>query len=161
MKIITSNDIDYDNVEALGRIFSDAGLNAVMKEPEGFGNARLDITYPSNDEDMDLKIIVMVWVKSNGPELLRFRAVLLEKKARDNLAKKDDLWREINRVVEMQNQNSFGFLSLSNMVGITLDYSLTMEGGVADSTIINTAKEVAKIAQGAKSNILDEISFAD
>jgi len=108
-----------------------------------------------------LKIIVMVWVPSREPEVLQFRAVLLEKEDRDSLEKTNVLWEEINSVVEIQNQNAFGFLSLSNMAGITLDYSLTMEGGVADSTIINTAKVVARIAQGAKSSILDEISFAD
>jgi len=161
MNIITSNDVDYDSVEVLGRVFSDTGLNAITKEPDGFGNARVDITFPSNDEDMDLKIIVMVWVPSREPEVLQFRAVLLEKEDRDSLEKTNVLWEEINSVVEIQNQNAFGFLSLSNMAGITLDYSLTMEGGVADSTIINTAKVVARIAQGAKSSILDEISFAD
>ena len=119
MKIITSSDVDYDNVEALGRVFSDADLNAVTEGPEGFGNARVDITFPSNDEDMDLKIIVMVWVPSRQPEVLQFRAVLLEKEDRDSLEKTNVLWEEINSVVEMQNQNAFGFL----------DYNLTMEGG--------------------------------
>jgi len=161
MKLLTSNDIDYDNVEALGQVFLDTGLNAVSKEPEGFGNARVDITFPSTEDDIDLKIIVMVWVPSRQPEILQFRAVLLDKKERDELEKKDEIWKEITRIVNMQNENAFGFLSLSNMIGITLDYSLTIEGGIAASTLSNTAKEFARIVQGAKSNIFDEISFAD
>ncbi|MDQ7003362.1 MAG: hypothetical protein Q9N02_11880 [Ghiorsea sp.] len=161
MKLLTSNDIDYDNVQALGQVFLDSGLNAVAKEPDGFGNARVDITFPSSEDDIDLNIIVMVWVPSRQPDALRFRTVLLDRKERDELKKNDDLWKDILRVANMLNGNAFGFLSLSNMVGITLDYCLTIEGGIASSTLSNTAKEVAKIAQGAKSTILYEVSFAE
>lgn len=161
MKIITNNDVDYDNVEALAQIFSDSGLQAIAKEPEGFGNARVDITFPSTMDDIDLNCTVMVWVPSRQPEILQFRVIILDKKERDELEKNNSLWTDIVRVADMLNENAFGFLSLSNIVGISLDYSLTMEGGIADSTLINTAKKIAEIAQGVKSNILDEISFTD
>jgi len=161
MKLITSDDINYDNVEALGQALSSYGLDAVAKEPEGLGNARVDITFPSTNDDIDLKVVVMVWIMAGEPEILSFRVVLFDKKHRDELKKNSELWEEINRVVEMMNESAFGFLSPLNMVGITLDYSLTMEDGIADSTLSNSAKEIARIAQGAKSSILDEISFAD
>jgi hypothetical protein len=161
VKIITNHDVDYDNVEALAQIFLDSGLHPIAKEPEGFGNARVDITFPSTSDDIDLSCTVMVWVPSRQPEILQFRVIILDKKERDELKKNNSLWTDIVRVADMLNENAFGFLALSNMVGITLDYSLTMEGGIANSTLINTAKKIAEIAQGVKSNILDEISFAD
>jgi len=161
MKIITSDDVDYDNVEALGQVFLDYGLNAVAKKPEGTGNARVEITFPSTEDDIDLKIIVMAWVPARQPDILQFRAILLDKKKRDELKKNDALWKEVIKIANMCNESAFGFLSLSNMVGITLDYCLTIDGGVAGSTLSNTAKEIARIAQGAKSSIVDEIGFAD
>ena len=161
MKLITSNDVDYDNVEALGQVFSNCGFNAVVKEPDGFGNASVELPFSSTEDDIDLKVFVIVWVPSRQPEMLKFRTILFDKKERDELKKKDDLWEEIISTADMINDNAFGFLSLSNMVGVTLDYSLTMEGGVADSTLCNTVKEISTIAKGAKSTILNMISFAD
>lgn len=161
MKIITDNDVDYDNVEALAQIFSDSGLHTITIGSEGYGNARVEISFPSTMDEIDLNCTVMVWVPSRQPEILQFRVIILDKKERDELKKNNSLWTDIVRDADMLNENAFGFLSLSNMSGITLDYSLTIEGGIADSTLINTTKKLAEIAQGAKSNILDEISFAD
>ncbi|MBL7003632.1 MAG: hypothetical protein ISR69_06370 [Gammaproteobacteria bacterium] len=46
MKIISSNDINYDNVKALGDILLSHGLNVVSKEAKGVDNARVNIDFP-------------------------------------------------------------------------------------------------------------------
>ena len=160
MKLITSKDINYDKVEELAQVFSCHGLYAVAKEPE-LGNARVDITFPLIKDDINLNVVVMVWVVPKEPELLRFRVVLIDRKERDKLMKNNELWEGINEIGETLNISAFGFLSPSNMVGITFDYSLTMEGGIAGSTLSNSAKEVARIASIAKSSILREISYVE
>ena len=161
MMLITSKEIDYDNVEALRQVFLSNGLNAVTKGPEGYGNAMVEITFPSTEDDIDLEVVVMVWVPSRSPEHLTFRVVLFDRKERDSLKKNDILWKDINRATETLDKGGFGALSLSDIAGIISDYTLTIEGGIAWATLNNTAKEVANFAQGAKEVILDEISFAD
>ena len=161
MKLITSNDINYDNVEVLAQAFSSNGLDSVYKEPEGFGNARVDVTFSSPTDDRDLEVVVMAWIPSGNPDHLKFRVVLFDRKERDKLKKNDELWKDINIRIEMINENAFGFLSLSNMVGITLDYCITIEGGITDLSLCSSVKKVAGTAKWAKSMILDEISFAD
>lgn len=159
MKIITSDDINYDNVEALSKVFSSFGLDSVAKEPQGYDNAKVDITFPSTKDNVDLKVVVMVWVRAREPDILRLRVALFDKSKRDTWKKNTELWKQINEVGEMLNESAFGYLSLSNMAGITFDYSLTIEGGIADSTLASSAKEIARIAQGAKSSINRAISF--
>lgn len=159
--LITSKDIDYDNVEALGKVFLSNGLNAVTKGPEGYGNARVDITFPSTEDDIDLEIVVMIWVPSRSPEHLTYRVVLFDRNERDRLKENDALWENINRATEALDKGGFGALSLSDRVGIISDYTLTIEGGIAWATLNNTAKEVVNFAQWAKGVILEEISFAD
>ena len=158
MKILTSSDIDYDNVEELGKVFSGFGFNTVSKPSEGFGNARVDLTFISIVHDVEMKITIMVWVPSRQPEILRFRTILFDNRERDEMKNNSECWDEVFSLVGTTNENAFGFLSLSNASGITLDYSLTIEGGIANSPLCNTAKEIARIALFCKSNILEEIS---
>lgn len=155
MKIITSNDISYENVEVLCEIFTSEKLHAVTKAPDGYANARVDITFPSTKDDQDMEVVLIVWVSSAERELLTLRVVLVDRKDRDRLKKNNELWQHIIDFSEEINNGSFGYLSPSNFIGITLDYTLTIKGGIPDSTLINSAKEIASIAQATKSFIYD------
>jgi hypothetical protein len=157
MRFISCENIDYDNVAALEEVFISNGLSAKAKDSDGCGNARVDLVFASRKYDEDLEVTVMVWVVPRQPELLHFRSVIFDKAKRDSFKKTHVLWKEIEENSEMLNQGGFGKLSLSNMVGITTDYFLTMEGGIAESTLCNTAKEVSRFAQGVKKMIADAI----
>lgn len=159
MTLIMSDSIDYEDVKPLEQILLSFGLEAQAKDAEGFGNARVDVQFSSLGDDVDTSLVIMIWVDPSCPNLLKFRVILFDKIERDKLEKNNELWHEINRIVDIFNRNAFGYVYLSNIVGITLDYSMTMEGGITGSILGNSAKELAKAANNMKSSILDEIEF--
>ncbi len=156
MNIIKTTDVSYDNINAIKEAFLSYGINAKLRDDLGMGvSDRVDIVFSSPTEEYDLEVVVMIWVSQEFHEILRFRVVLFNRKERDEL-KSDDFWGDIEGTASDINQNAsaYGALSLSNMVGITVDYNLTMAGGIPDHTIINSAKKLAIGAQDAKWSIL-------
>jgi len=163
MKIITNNDISYDNVKNLEKIFLSFGLNARLKDDLGIANDRVDIAFKSTDNEFDFntEVVVMVWVSSGNHDILKYRSVIFNQKERDNIKAHSELWKNITGIAETTNQNTqaFGTLSLSNVSGIVVDYNLTIAGGILDSTLINSAIAVAQGAQATKMRILRAMKY--
>ncbi|MBI9080811.1 MAG: hypothetical protein JEY79_13865 [Pseudodesulfovibrio sp.] len=164
MTVITSSDVTYDNVDRLNELFLAADMESTPVS-DGRSNDRVDVFFSSTEEDANLNAVVMVWVQGgvqeDGHEILRFRVQLFDKKEMTTFQKNSELWDDINREIEMVNQSAYGFVATSSLFGITLDYTLTMAGGVLDATVINSAKNMASKAQSVKSIILDEVAFVD
>ncbi len=163
MTVITSSDVTYENVDRLNELFLAVGMKS-SSISGGFANDRVDVSFPSTEENSNLDVVVMIWaqggVQEEGHELLEFRVQLFDKKEMANSQKNSALWDDINRRIDMINSEAYGFVATSSLLGITLDYTLTMAGGVLDSTIVNSAKNMALKAQGIKGTILDEVAFA-
>ncbi|BDQ33395.1 hypothetical protein [Pseudodesulfovibrio portus] len=164
MTVVTSSDVTYESVDRLNDVFLAVDMKASRVKGD-LANDRVDVLFPSTEKNSNLDVVVMIWVQGgiqeDGHELLKFRVQLFDKKEMATFQKGDDLWDDIEREIDMMNQDAYGFVATSNFLGITLDYTLTMAGGVLDSTVINSAKNMALKAQSVKSIILDEVAFAD
>ena len=154
METINNADVSYDNVAAIEQVFLKYGMSARSIEG-GLANDRVDVLFLlDKNGKQDSNVTVMIWARD---DILRFRVVLLERKKRDELRKNSDLWRCLNEAINRLNQNAeaFGTLSLENLSGFTLDYNLTMAGGIPDYLIINSTKEIVNGARLTKSSIED------
>lgn len=150
MNMISSNNVNYDDVLAIEEAFNTHGFSVETPEPVGMGNARVDVVCPLN-KDGDLKVVVMVWVSSGDSDMLKFRVVLYNSKKRNEFEKNEDLWNSLIEIAADLNQNAaaYGALSLNNMSGIVIDYNLTMFKGIPAHTIVKTVEEVARGARYA------------
>ncbi len=161
MKIIKSSDVSYDDINGIKEAFISNGIKAELRDELGSASDRVDIVFPSTDEEYELEVVVMIWLSQGNDEVIKYRVTIFDRNKRDELKRDHDLWKDINKTVSNINQNAdaYGALSLSSMSGITVDYNLTMAGGIPDHTVINTAREVARGAQMAKESILSDISL--
>lgn len=159
MKILNSTDISYKDVAALENLLSAAGLKTTLID-EPPASARVDIEFLSSDTEdkFEQDLEVMVWVDRN-PDLLCYGVLLFGMKETNAFKENADLWEAIKEDADDINQtlSAYGTVVLDSLPGISVVYYLTMAGGVASTTVVNTAIEVARGAKLAKWRLADSI----
>lgn len=161
MKLIHSTDMSCDNVSVLYDLFVRNGMEVKGVGDLSAANDRVDVKFRSTNEEYGdaLDVVVMVWLGQTARQELKFRSVIFNRKKRDELKKDEETWEYICNLADQANQNTGarGAVSLMNVSGIFVDYSLTLIGGIPEHTIVETAKAVGAGAQGMRQLILNHL----
>jgi len=148
MNIIYKDDISCEDISVVENIFSEDDIKTETIEA-GLACAAVHVHIPFKTKDSNRDIVVVIWSRGySRNDILQFRVVLFDQQQREKLQKNVELWEDLEEEVDELNccSNMFGSLSLSSIVGIAIDYSLSILGGMPEHAIVNTAREVAEYA---------------